>query len=70
MCRQALGVAQLFGALAAQVLFGNLAVYVALVNKGDFIFATMFAFHNRYLLILRKCFSLTNETGPLLFYAA
>ena len=45
-----LSVAQLFGAFAAKVLFRDLAVDVALIHKRDFILATIFAFHNRFLL--------------------
>ena len=48
--RHLLAVAQLLGALAAKVLFGDLAVDVALIHKGNFILTTMFAFHNPYLL--------------------
>ena len=40
-----LGVAQLLSALAAKVLFGDLAIDVALINNGDFILATILAFH-------------------------
>ena len=42
-------------AVAAKVLLLHMSVHVALINKGDFILATIFAFHNWFLLFSNDC---------------
>ena len=46
--------APLFGTLAAQMLFRNLAIDIALIHKGNFILTTMLTLHNQILLIFHR----------------
>ena len=51
---QPLGIAQLFRAVAAQVLLFHMAVHVAPIHKGNFILTTIFAFHKSIPPIIWK----------------